>query len=115
MSQLAFGTSTACGNATDAVCYTCPAGYYALISGIIGTNTSGGGLNLTVKIGNRVGVTYTILSTTAIAANTATSFNKGTTQAIANIILNAGETILGQGSGAGIILTISGIQTTVST
>lgn len=113
MAQQLIGVSMACGNTVDVVCYTVPAGYVAILDGFIGTNTTAGSLNLTISIGNRVGVTYIILSATAIAAHTTTSFNKGTTQALATVVLNAGETILGQGSGAGINLTLSGVLTSV--
>lgn len=113
MSQLPIGISSAAGNAVDATVYTCPAGSWAFISAIIATNTTGGGLTITLKIGNRVGTSYTILSANTVNANTTNSYSVGHTASIAPIVLNAGETFLAQGSGSGITVTIGGLVTTL--
>lgn len=115
MSQLPIGITLPCGNATDATIYTVPARTWSFISCIIVTNTTAGPLNLLIKIGNRVGLTYTIQSTIAVGANTTTSFCKGTTTAIAPLVMNAGETFLAQASGTGVNMTIGGINTTLPT
>lgn len=110
MSQVIIADSVEAGDTTDDVLFTMPASYSGFIGSLIATNTTGGGLTITIKIGNRNGSTYTILSVDPISANTAQSYNKGTTQCITPITLNAGETLIGNGSGAGIIITFGGLR-----
>lgn len=114
MSQTLIGVTVAAANGSDATIYTVPAGYVAMIDGIIATNTTGGGLTITFKIGNRVGTTYNIATAVSVGANTAVSFNKGTTTALTTLVLNAGETFLGNGSGSGINVTLSGLLQSLS-
>lgn len=112
MAQNIIADSITAGNATDATVYTSPAGYNSIIGSIIGSNPTGGGLDLTIKITRR-GVNYTILNADTIASGGATQYNKGSTKCITPLGLLAGDVLLAQGSGAGLIISFTGIQSSI--
>ena len=112
MSKLVIAVTVAAGNATDATVFTMPAGFQGFVSSLTCSNTTGGSLNLTLKL-TRVGTTFTLLAATAVGASSAAQFNKGATNPVFPITLNAGDILLAQGSGAGLNVTVSGVRYSV--
>lgn len=112
MSKLIIADTQAAGNATDTVCFTMPAGYAGLISTIMAYNSTGGSLNLTIKVG-RSATNTPVLTSDTIGATTATQYNKGSSKPITPLLLNAGDTLVGNGSGAGISIIFGGLRWTV--
>jgi hypothetical protein len=108
MSQTLIADTVTVPNGSDGTVYTAPAGFNVIIGSIIASNTSGGGLDLTIKVTRR-GVTYTLLNADTIGASGVTSYNKGTTKCLTPLGLVAGDVLLAQGSGAGLVITYTGL------
>lgn len=109
MAQSFIGESVAAGNAAYATIFTMPADAVGFLGNITASNTTGGALTITLskEVG---GTTFILSSADAIAANATNSYSGGSTRRITPVVLKSGEIFKAQGSGAGIIVTISGLQ-----
>lgn len=109
-----IGKSVAAGNASDATVFTMPATFEGFISSILAYNSTGGSLDLTLKV-KRAGADTTILAASAVGAGATTNYNSGSTIPLAPIVLNTGDSLLAQGSGSGITVDISGMRFSIQT
>lgn len=108
MSYQVLAVTAAAGNAADATIYEVPAGYSATIGNIIAFNTTGGGLNLTLKL-KRDGTTYILTPVVVVATVTSAYFGRSATNSLCPLTLQAGDVFIGLGSATGIQITVSGL------
>lgn len=108
MARVIIAESKDAGNATAATIYTMPSGYTGFIGNLIAANTTGGALNLTLYV-RRNGVDNVILPATSIAGN-GVYFGRNATNPVCQLTMRAGDILKAMGSGAGITVTISGLQ-----
>ena len=113
MARAIIGLTVAAGNATNATIFTMPAANEGVISSILATNTTGGSLNFTLTM-TRAGIDYVLVNAEAVSANSTTAYNKGETTPLTPLALIQGDIIKGQGSGSGIVVTLSGLRFTTS-
>lgn len=104
-----ISATASAGNATDATLYTMPAGLSGVIGNIIAFNTTGGGLNLTLKL-KRAGTVYILTPVVTIATVASAYYGRNSTNSVCPLTLDPGDSLLGLGTGAGIQVTISGIS-----
>lgn len=112
MSLSLIGESLEAGNATLVTIYTVPAGAEAVVTHLFATNTTVGSLNFTVSVTRQSQAATVIISVNAIAAGATTSYGRGQANSIAPLTMKAGELLQIKGSGAGIMVCISGFKRT---
>lgn len=108
MSYQVLTATVAAGNATDATIYEVPAGYSAAVGNIIGFNTTGGSLNLTIKL-KRDGTTYILTPVVSVTTVASSYYGRNATNSVCPLTLKAGDVLLAQASGAGVQITVSGL------
>lgn len=108
MARTTIAATVAAGNAVDATIYTVPANYQGVLGNLTVVNPTGGGLNFTFKL-TRLGTDYTLISANTVNATSANQYAKGASIPICPITVQAGDILKGQGSGAGLIVILSGI------
>lgn len=96
LSQMAIG-------ATLTTLYTAPADGRVAILDMLITNTTGGALTASIYIGSQADANAVGFSAKSIAANTYEHYS-------GFLILNSGEVLKGIGSGAGLTITITGLE-----
>lgn len=102
--RILIGRGTA-GNTVDVKVAQMPTGMEGFISNITAVNPTGGALNLTISILESDGSTTVVSAVKAVAAGATVNFKEILPQN-----LQAGNQVLAKGSGAGIIVRVSGLQ-----
>ncbi|MEM4247646.1 MAG: hypothetical protein QXH80_00060 [Candidatus Nanoarchaeia archaeon] len=114
MARSVIAETIEAGNASDVTVFTMPVSYAGFIGNIFVTNTTGSTPTITLKVTRTSGVTYTILNADAMDANGINYYGRGATKCLVPLTLNAGESLLAQGSSAGIHVTVSGLRFSIS-